>query len=111
TPADPSFRASSGEACRCPLADHRPLELGEGSNHLHHHPSGRSGRVDILSDGTEAGAYVADPLHDVQHVLERTRQAVELPDDDGIALAQMVEQSMQLRSIPTPAGSDLLEQA
>jgi hypothetical protein len=111
TPADPSFRPGGSEARRRPLADHRPLELGEGSDHLHHHPAGRGGGVDVLGNGTEARARGADPLHDVQHVLERARQAVELPDDDGIALAQMVEQSMQLWPIPTPAGRGLLEQA
>jgi hypothetical protein len=35
----------------------------------------------------------------VQHVLERTRQSIELPDDDRVALAQMVEQAMQLRPL------------
>ena len=60
---------------------------------------------------TEARARVADPLHDVQHVLQRARQAIELPDDDRVALAQMVQQAMQFRPVPAPAGRGFLEQA
>ena len=53
----------------------------------------------------------ADPLHNVQHVLQRTRQTVELPDDDGIAFPQVVEQAMQFGPIPATAGGGFLEQA
>ena len=41
----------------------------------------------------------------------QTPFAVELPDDDRIALAQMVEHAVQLRPVPTPAGGGLFEQA
>jgi hypothetical protein len=30
-------------------------------------------------------APAADALHDVQHVFQRARQAIEFPDDDGVA--------------------------
>jgi hypothetical protein len=53
----------------------------------------------------------AAPIHDVQHVFQGARQTIQLQDDNGVALAQMVEQSMQLRPIPSPAGRGLLEQA
>ena len=52
-----------------------------------------------------------DPLHDVQHVLQRAGQAVELPDDDGVAFAQVVEHAVQLRPVPTAARGRLLEHA
>src|SRR3954451_15860713 len=64
----------------------------------------------VTGDRTEARARVADALHDVQYVLERARQTVEPPDDNHVSLAQMVEQAMQLRPIPAPAGRGLLEQ-
>ena len=48
TPADPSFCASLGKAGAGTLADHGPLELGEASHHLHHHPPCRGGGVDRL---------------------------------------------------------------
>ena len=33
---------------------HGALELREGPHHLHHHPAGRSGRVDRLGQATES---------------------------------------------------------
>jgi hypothetical protein len=30
---------------------------------------------------------LGDPLHDVQHVFQRARQAVEFPDHHGVAIA------------------------
>ena len=45
----------------------------------------------------------------VQHILQRARQAVELPDHDGIALRQVIEQTMQFRTVPTATGGSLFE--
>lgn len=84
---DPALSPGSGKACRGAFADHRPLEFSESPNHLHHHPTGRSSRIDVLRDGSEACAGVADPLHDVQHVFQGSGETIELPDDKGIALA------------------------
>src|SRR3546814_5029556 len=53
TPADPSFCASLGKAGAGTLADHGPLELGEASHHLHHHPPCRGGGVDRLGRSEE----------------------------------------------------------
>ena len=90
------------------LAHHGALEFGEGSEHLHHHASGRSGGVDRLRQGAEVRARRIDFLQDVEEILERARQAVEFPHDDGIALAQLVEKPVQLGPIPTAAGGFLL---
>jgi hypothetical protein len=59
----------------------------------------------------ESGAGGADPLHDVQHVFERARQPVELPDNDHVALAQLVEHAVQLGPVPAPAGGGFFENA
>jgi hypothetical protein len=37
--------------------------------------------IDILRNRPKASASLSDSLHDVQHVLQRAGQAVELPDD------------------------------
>ena len=65
------------QAGRGALADHGALELSEGADHLHHHPPGRRGGVDVLGERAEAGTGLADLLHDVQQVLQRTGQPVE----------------------------------
>ncbi len=109
--ADASFGPGGGDAGGGSLPDHGALELGERADHLHHHAAGRGGGVDVLGDRAEAGAGIGDSLHDVQHVFQRARQAVELPDNDDIALAQLVEHAVQLGPVPAPAGGGLLEQA
>jgi hypothetical protein len=47
----------------------------------------------------------------VEHVFQRPRQAVELPDNDNITLAQQVEHAVQLGPVPAPAGGGFLEDA
>jgi len=89
--ADTPFSSCRSEAGRGPLANHRAFELGECADHLHHHAPGWSGGVDVLRDRAEPRAGFGDPLHDVQHVFQGAGQAVEFPDDDGIAFAQMIE--------------------
>ena len=81
------------------------------ADHLHHHASGRRRGVDRLGQRAEAGASFVNPLHDVQHILQRARQPIELPDDDDIALAQLVEHAVQLGPVPAAAGGGLLEDA
>src|SRR3546814_101942 len=107
--ADPAFGTCLGKAGAGAFADHRTLELGEASHHLHHHPPCRRGGVDRLGQRAEAGARQLNSLHDVQHVLQAARQPVQLPDDDHVAVAQLADHLKELRSVPAPAASDLLE--
>jgi len=58
--------------------------------HYHHAP-GRRGGVDVLRQRPETSPGLDNPLHDVQHVFQRSGQPVELPDDDGVALAKLIE--------------------
>src|SRR3546814_4447002 len=94
--ADPPFGTCLGKAGAGAFADHGPLELGEASHHLHHHPPCRGGGVDRFGQRTKARSRELDPLHDVQHVLQAARQPVELPDDDDISLAQLPDHLQEL---------------
>ena len=76
------------------LAHHGALEFGEAAEHLHHHASGRTGGVDRLGQGAEVGTRGVDLLQDVQQILERARQAIEFPDDERIALPQLIEEAV-----------------
>src|SRR5438270_1591827 len=87
------------------------LELRERADHLHHHTAGRGSGVDVLCDRLKAGARLSDSLHDVQHVLQRAGQAVELPDYDRVSLAEVAEHPVQFGPVPTAARRRLLEQA
>src|SRR5690242_9308592 len=73
-------------------------------------PAGVVG-VDRLGNRAEARAGVPDSLHDMQHVLERARQAVELPDDDDVTLPQLIEHALQLGPVPASAGGGFFKNA
>src|SRR3954468_22215379 len=105
------WTANSGQTGAGSLPDHGALELGERPEHLHHHASGRTGGVDRLCQGAEGGARRVDLLQDMQQILERAGQAVEFPDDESIAVAQMAEEVVQLGPIPPSAGGCLLVDA
>ena len=63
---------------------HGALELREGPHHLHHHPAGRSGRVDGLGQATESRSGFPELLHDREHVAQRAREPIQLPDNDNV---------------------------
>ena len=44
----------------------------------------------------------------MQQILERAGQAVEFPDDERIAVAQVVEEAMQLGTVLASAGGAIL---
>ena len=100
-----------GDASRGSLSDHGALELCERADHLQHHAAGRGSGVDRLGDRAEAGAGIADSLHDVEHVFQRAGQAVEFLDNDNITVAQLVEHAVQFGPVPAPAGGGFLEDA
>ena len=74
--ADPSLGARLGQPGGGPLSDHGALELGEGTDHLHHHPTCSRDGVDRLGKRSKVGSSGLDPPHDVKEVLQAARQAV-----------------------------------
>ena len=60
TRADAAFIPNSVETDAGALADHGALELGEGSDHLHHHAPGGRGCVDGLGQRTKARFGIID---------------------------------------------------
>jgi hypothetical protein len=65
----------------------------------------------VLGQRTEAGTGLADLIHDVEQVLQRAGQPVELPDHHHVTRTEVVQQTLELGSVPTTAGGLLLEQA
>ena len=84
---------------------HGALELREGPHHLHHHPAGRSGRVDGLGQATKSRAGFPELLHDREHVAQRAREPIQLPDNDHITGAELMEEPEELGPVPTSAGN------
>ena len=94
-----------------PFANHGPFELSEGSDHLHHHPARRCSGVDGLGEAAEACPGDLDLLHQVQEVFEAAAEPIQLPDDDHVSLAELVEHLMQLGTIPAATGGVFGEHA
>ena len=85
--------------------EHGALELREGPHHLHHHPTCRSRRVDRLGQATESRSGFSKLLHDRKHVAQGAREPIQLPDNDHITGAKLIEEPEELGPVPTSAGS------
>jgi len=53
--------------------------------------------------------YEVDAFEDDEEILERAGQAIELPDNERVAAAELIEQPMQFGAVPPAAGCRLLE--
>ncbi len=93
------------------FAKHGSLELREYPDHLHHHPACRSGCVDRLSQATESRSGFLELLHDCEHVPKRARKSIQLPNHDHVILAKLIEEPLQLGTVPTSAGGLLAKDA
>jgi hypothetical protein len=110
-PSDAAFAASGFQARPRSLSQHRPLELCERADHLHHHSAGRRCGVYRLGETAKASLRFLNSFHDRQHIPQGPRQAIELPDNQNISFAEVVEQSLQLRTVPSASGRLLPEDA
>ena len=91
-----------GDPFALPLADQRPLELGERAHHRQHqirHWRVFTGEGQVLLDEFDAHAALGQALHDATQVIEIARQPIHALHDDGIAVAHEVEQCVELRTL------------
>jgi hypothetical protein len=110
SPRDAPLGARFMKSGACTLADHLALEFGEGAEHLHQHSTGGAGSIDRFRKRPEFRAGGADAFENGQEVFERAGQAVELPDDERVARAELVEHLVQLGTLPSSAGRGFFEQ-
>ena len=93
-----------GETCSGALADKRALELRDGPEHVKDEHAARCGRVDALGQRDQPDPASLELLGSGDQLRERTRQPVELPDHQSVALAQHVaEDTGELGAIVTGA--------
>ena len=71
----------------------------------------RTRGVDVLGEAAEVDTAAGQLLHGADELLCGARQAVELPDDEGVALQEVVEGGPELRAVALGAGGGLLEDA
>jgi hypothetical protein len=107
SPARPLSPASLGrDFVSGSLADHFPLELGEGHQHVQRQPSHRVGGREVLGYGHEGSSCRSEPLHQLGEVEERAAQAVDLVDDHDVDLPDLDvgEESLEGRPLDVCAG-------
>lgn len=68
-----AFLASGIQSRLGSLSEHRSFEFSERPDHLHHHSPGRCGCIDGFGQAAESRFHAGKPLHDYQHVAQRTR--------------------------------------
>jgi hypothetical protein len=87
------------------LADQVPLELRQGTEDVEDELAAAGGRVDRFPQAAEADLAPLEGGDRPDQVLERASQAIELPDDQGIARAEEGEGLRQAGAIILgPAG-------
>ena len=92
------------------LADHRPFEFGKAPDHLHEHPAGGGGRINGFRQAAKAGLGLCDLFQNMEEILQGAGQSIQFPDHDDIPRAELIEEPMELRTVPAPAGGLLGEQ-
>jgi hypothetical protein len=71
---------------------------------MEHQPTGGCGGVNVLGQRPKTSALRLDRVHDIEKVTQGPRKAVILGDDDHVALAQLIEQAVQLGPAAGRAG-------
>ena len=91
-------RAGSSQPRVGPLTDEVALELGEGSEDVEDEFAPARGGVDVLGQGAEPHPTLGEVLYDRDQMANRATQPVQTPDDDRVALAELVEETVELRT-------------
>jgi hypothetical protein len=78
------------------LSDEVSLELGDAAEDGHDHLTCMgSGVGPGFGNGLEAGTGITDRFNDLKQVAGGACEAIELPDDDDISLAQLVDHPIE----------------
>jgi hypothetical protein len=99
----------SGQAGGGAFADEVALELGQGGEDVEDELAAGGGGVDRLLQAAEPDATLSQVGDGVDQVPERSAEAVELPDDQGVAGAQLVQDLGEDRSVAAGAAGGLGE--
>ena len=97
---EPGHRALAGEFA---------LEFGECAEDVKDQSAAGAGGVDRLGERAEADVAVRQVLHGAHQRSERSREAVEFPDDERVARAQEIESGLEFRPAAAGAGRGLGE--
>ena len=89
-----AFGACGPDAVLGPLCDQAALELGDGAEDVEHELAGGGRGVDLLLEGDEGDLALLQLLDDLEQLAQRSAEAIEAHDHDGIALAGIVQERL-----------------
>jgi hypothetical protein len=97
----PQLQIDALKAAKCkPIyANKVPLKLGQYREDVEDEPSAGPFGIDVLCQRKELDAGVLEAFNNLKQVAQRTTQTVQLPDDEGIAFPQHVEETGELRPV------------
>ena len=107
--ADAAAAARGLQAGLGALGDQRPLELGDGAQHLQGEHALRRGGVDRIAQAAEMRAAGLELLDDGEQMADRAGQPIEPDHDQGFAGADLAQQAGQHGPAAVGAGGVLLE--
>ena len=91
----------------CPLRCQLPLEFRQRRHDAEHHPSARCPGIDPLGKRLELHLALAEAGHNLDQVLQRPAQAVQLPDHQRVVRSEMLKRFFQLGAIPAGTGDTI----
>lgn len=87
------------QACPGPLHNEFPFHLRHAGHDMEEKSTRRRRGVDLVREALEMDALGLEVRHQIHQALHATPQAVELPDHQGILLAEMGERLLQPRAV------------
>jgi hypothetical protein len=91
--------------------DEIAFELGQGDGDAEHKPTGGSFGVNVAREHLQAETALLEIADKADDVRQRTADAVEFPDDEGVTVPRDIKGSMEPGTFGRPAGTDILVDA
>jgi hypothetical protein len=95
TSSDTTPLAGGVQSCLCSFAENCSLKLSKRPDHLHHHSSGRRGGIDRLGQAAKASFGLGQAFHDRQDITQRARKPIELPNNEHVSFADLIEEPLE----------------
>jgi hypothetical protein len=107
-PTEAATRARRGQARLRPLPDEVALELGQRPKHVEHQCATARCGIEVFLETLEADATLREVGDHLDEMAEGPSEAIEFPNQQHIALAEMYQRLLQDRPFGTRPTHDLL---
>jgi glycine/D-amino acid oxidase-like deaminating enzyme len=98
-----------GQPSGCAFADEVAFEVGQGGEDVEDELAAGGGGVDRLLEAAEPDPAISQPSDRVDQVAQGAAEAVEFPDDQGVAGPELVQELLENRAVGAGAAGGLGE--